>query len=353
MNRRRVCAAPKWAGRARLIMAAPFSLFVSAAAIAQSPDGYFKGKTVLINIAGTPGGGIDIGARILARFLGKYLPGNPQVIAQNMPGAGGVRVLEYLHSQAPKDGTWLGAFASGPLLDPLIGPRRPNYGISDFLAIGAIDKDNGLCTTWHTNKVKTFDDAKTFEVTVAGTGAGSGTDTEPLVLNEVLGTKFRVITGYLGTQETALALERGEVDGRCSFGLASIKPSKPQWLKENRLNFLLQVGLEPEAEAKGAPMAMDLADTPDKKAMIRVMATPKVLGRPYLGPPGMHPERAAEMRKAFLAAFADQEMRAEFIKSSGGDEPKETRGEAMQKLLESIQATPVTVRDRLRALLNP
>ena len=329
------------------------AILLAAPALAQTADGYFKGKTIQINIAGTPGGGIDVGARILARFLGKYLPGNPQVLAQNMPGAGGVRALEYLHSQAPKDGTWLGAFASGPLLDPLIGPRKPNYGISDFVALGAIDKDNGLCTTWHTNPVKTYEDAKKREVTVAGTGAGSATDMEPLVLNEVLGTKFRVITGYLGTQETALALERGEVDGRCAFGFASIKPSKPDWLKEGRLNFLLQVGLESEAGAMGAPLALDLADTPDKKAMIRVMATPHGLGRPYLGPPGMHPERAAELRKAFMLAFADKEMREEFIKSSGGDPPRETNGEVMQKMLESIQATPVNVRDRLRVLLNP
>ena len=335
------------------VLAAAALSVSTAATFAQSPEGYYKNKIVQINIAGTAGGGIDVGARILARHLGKYLPGSPQVLAQNMPGAGGVRVLEYLHAQAPKDGTWLGAFASGPLLDPLIGPRKPAYGIADFVAIGATDKDNGLCTTWHTNPVKTLEDAKKREVTVAGTGAGSATDTEPLVLNEVLGTKFRVITGYLGTQETALALERGEVDGRCAFGFASIKPSKPDWLKENKLNFLVQLGLEPEPGAKGVPMALDLADTPDKKAMIRVMATPRGLGRPYLGPPGMHPERVAEMRKAWTLAFADKELRAEFAKSNGGDEPQETNGETMQKMLDSIQATPVTVRDRLRVLLNP
>ena len=337
----------------------PISLVVLALwgapslAVAQTPEGYYKNKVVLINIAGTAGGGIDVGARILARYLGKYLPGNPQVLAQNMPGAGGVRVLEYLHSQAPKDGTWIGAFASGPLLDPLIGPRRPAYGIADFVAIGATDRDNGLCTTWHTNPVKTLEDAKTREVTVAGTGAGSATDTEPLVLNEVLGTKFRVITGYLGTQETALALERGEVDGRCAFGFASIKPSKPDWLKEKKLNFLVQLGLQPEPGAKDVPMALDLADTPDKQAMIRVMATPRGLGRPYLGPPAMQPERIADMRKAWSQAFADKELRAEFAKSNGGDEPQETNGEAMQKMLDSIQATPINVRDRLRVLLNP
>ena len=121
-------------------------LLCGAPASAQT-EGYFKGKTVVINIGGTAGGGIDVGARILARFLGKYLPGQPQVVAQNMPGAGGVRLLEYLVSQAPKDGTALGAFASGPLVEPLVGPRKPPYGIADFAAIGSLEKDVGFCTT--------------------------------------------------------------------------------------------------------------------------------------------------------------------------------------------------------------
>ena len=217
---------------------------------------------------------------------------------------------------------------------------------------GAIDKDNGLCTTWHTSPVKKLEDARKREVTVAGTGAGSATDTEPLVINETLGTKFKVITGYLGTQETAIALERGEVEGRCAFGFASIKPSKPDWLKEKKLNFLVQLGLTPDPNLPGVPLALDLADSDEKKAMVRVMATPRVLGRPYLGPPGMQPERVAEMRKAFMAAFADKEMRAEFARAAGGDEPLETSGEDMQKLLASMQATPVAIRDRLRTLLN-
>lgn len=337
---------------AQLLLAA-HSILAAPAAFAQSPEGYYKGKTVQLNIAGTAGGGIDLGARILARFLGKYLPGNPQVLAQNMPGAGGVRVLEYLATQAPKDGTWLGAFASGPLLDPVIGPRKPAYGISDFAAIGAIETDNGFCTTWHLSPIKTLEQARQREVTVAGTGAGSGTDTEPVVLNEVLGTKFKVITGYLGTQETALAVERGEVDGRCGFGFASIKASKPGWLKENKLIFLVQVGLKPHPLAPGVPMALDLAKTDEHRAMVRLMASALALSRPYLGPPGMAPERREEMRRAFAAALADKEARAEFARISGGDEPEPTSGEAMQSILAAMQATPRPVAERLRVLLNP
>jgi len=339
------------ANRASGLIAAAALLAVPA--LAQTSEGYFKGKTVQINIAGTAGGGIDIGARLMARYLGKYLPGNPIVVAQNMPGAGGVRVLEYLVSQAPRDGTWLGAFASGPLLDPVIGPRKPPYGIDSFTAVGALEKDGAFCTTWFTNPVKTLEQAMQRVVTVAGTGASSDTDTNPIVLNEVLGTKFKVITGYLGTQETALALERGEVDGRCGFGIASIKASKPDWLKENKLNFLVQMGLVKHPLKPDVPLALDLAKTDEHKAMIRLMSSPLALSRPYLAPPGLPPERAAEIRKAFWQALADPELLAEFAKASGGDEPTPTNGEDMQKILAAMQATPTPVRDRLRALLNP
>ena len=326
--------------------------FLASPAAAQS-EGYFKGKTVTINIAGTSGGGIDVGARIVARFIGKYLPGNPQVIAQNMPGAGGVRALEYLVSQAPKDGTVIAAFASGPILEPLVGPRKPAYAISDFVAIGALDRDVGFCTTWFKSPVKSLEQARQTEVTVAGTGAGSNTDIDPLVLNEVLGTKFKVITGYLGTQETALALERGEVDGRCGFGFASLKASKPDWLTENKLNFLVQMGLQAHPLTKNVPLALDLAGTPEKKAMVRLISAPLGMGRPYLGPPGMPPERATELRKAFMATMADPEMKAEFAKASGGDQADPSSGEEMQKILIDMQATPRPVVERLRALLNP
>jgi tripartite-type tricarboxylate transporter receptor subunit TctC len=328
-------------------------VFLAPSALAQTPDGFFKNKTVTINIAGTAGGGIDIGARILSRYLGKYLPGNPQVIAQNMPGAGGVRVLDYLFTQAPKDGTVLGAFASGPLLDPLIGARKAAYGIDAFTAVGALEKDGAFCTTWFKSPIKTLDDARKNVVTVAGTGAGSGTDIEPLILNEALGTRFKVITGYLGTQETALALERGEVDGRCGFGFASIKASKPDWLKENKLNFLVQNGLERHPLALDVPWSLELADTPDKKAMMRLISSPLVISRPYLAPPGLPDDRVADLRKGFMQALADPGFVEEFMTSSGGDKPGPTDGGTMQKILVSMQSTPKNVVDRMRAILNP
>ena len=181
----------------------------------------------------------------------------------------------------------------------------------------------------------------------------SGTDIEPIIINEALGTKFKVITGYMGTQETALALERGEVDGRCGFGFASIKASKPDWLKDHKLNFLVQAGLEKHPLAPDVPLALDLADTPEHKAMIRLISSPLVLSRPYLAPPGLPQARAAEVRAAFNAAMADPQLRAEFVTASGGDELEPTSGEDAQKILVSMQSTPKDVVERMRTILNP
>ena len=324
-----------------------------AGASAAGAEQYFRGRTVTIKVAGTAGGGIDIGARMLAPFLTKYLPGNPTVVVEEMPGAGGVRALEYLAGPAPKDGTAIGAFASGPILDPILGLHKSAYGIDDFTAIGALDHDNSFCTTWHSSPVKTLAQAREKVVTVAGTGAGSDTDTQPVVLNEVLGTKFKLITGYLGTQETALAVERGEVDGRCGFGLNSIRASKPDWLTGNKLNFIVQMGLEPHPLEPNVPLALDLADTPDKKAMIKLMSSPEAISHPYLAPPHLDPNVAADLRKAFAASMSDPEFRANFAKSSGGDNPHPTRGADMQAILHDMQMTPIAVVARLRKLLYP
>ena len=173
---------------------------------AQQAEGYFKGKTVTIAVAGTAGSGLDIGARLVARYLGKYLPGHPAVRVELVSGAGGVRLLEQLYSVAPRDGSYIGAFATGPIIEPLLTDRQVKYKTSDFTAVGAIEKDVSFCVTWHASPIKTIDDAKAREVTVAGTGAASSTDIFPVVLNATLGTKFRVISGHVGTPETLRAV---------------------------------------------------------------------------------------------------------------------------------------------------
>lgn len=338
--------------RALLRMVMSTGLVMTSAAQAQQSDGYFKGKTVTIAVGGTAGGGLDVGARMLARYIGKYLPGQPKVQVQLVPGAGGVRLMEQLYTVAPKDGTYIGAFSTGPIIEPLISLRKVKYKISDFTAVGALEKDVSLCVTWHASPAKTLADARAREVTVAGTGISSPTDILPLALNAVLGTKFRVISGYVGTQETLIAIERGETDGRCGWGFASMKSSKPDWLRDRKLNFLVQLGLEKHPKAADVPSALDLVTNEGDRQLMRVLVAPQNINRPYLAPPDVPANRAAEIRAAFMAAMNDGELKAEFTKIVG-EGPAPTNGEDMQKLLNEIYATPSAVVERLKAVLNP
>lgn len=323
----------------------------AGAAQAQS-EGYYKGKQVVIAVGGTAGGGIDIGARMMSRYIGKHLPGEPNVQVQLMPGAGGVRLVEHLYQIAPKDGSYIGAFATGPIIEPLISTRDVKYKISDFTAIGALEKDVSFCTTWHTSPIKTIEDVKKTETTVAGTGAASSTDIFPLALNATLGTKFKLISGYVGTQETIMAIERGETDGRCGWGWSSLRSSKPDWIRDKKLNFLVQLGLEKHPDAMHVPLALDLIPDQAGKQLMRVLVAPQNITRPYLAPPGVPAERAKEVRGAFMAALKDPALVAEFQKVMG-EPPSPTSGEDMQKLLEEMYSTPPEVVARLKAILKP
>ena len=336
---------------AGLIAIAGLTGGLGGGAAAQSADGFFRGKTFTINVAGGAGGGIDIGARMLSRFIGKYLPGEPNVLVQLMPGAGGVRVVEYLYSVAPRDGTVVGAFATGPLIEPLISTRKVAYKMTEFTAVGAMENDVSFCATYYTSPVKTLEDAKKRETTMAGTGAASSTDIYPLALNATIGTKFRIISGYPGTQDTIMAIERGETDGRCGWGYSSLKSSKPDWIRDKKINYLVQMSLKKHPDAMDVPLAMDLMTNEQDRQMMRILVTPQTVTRPYLAPPGLPPARAKEVRAAFSSAMKDEGLRAEYSKIMG-EEPSPTSGEDMQKLLETIYAMPEPVVERLRTILK-
>lgn len=335
------------ASRLVLLIAGIGTLASSPAAAQQ----FYRGKQIQILVAGTAGGGIDIGARIVSRHLGKYIAGNPQVVVQLMPGAGGIRMIDYMNSVAPKDGTVIGITPPGPIIEPLIGKRQGSYRMSDFVAIGAMTKEVSLCIAWGGSKFKTIEDVIKSPMVVAGTGAGASPDIYPVVLNEVLQTKFKVITGYQGSQETTIAIERGEVDGRCGWGWSSLKSIKPDWIRDRRINFLLQLALAKNSNIPDAPLVMDLVKDNTDRQMLTLLFGPLSLNKPFFGPPGMTTERVVELRKAFANAMNDAELRAEVIKLTGEDlEP--TTGESAQKLLAEMYATPEAVAHRLRDILS-
>jgi tripartite-type tricarboxylate transporter receptor subunit TctC len=267
-------------------------------------------RPVTIYVAGTAGGGIDLYARLLSRHLGRHIAGNPAVTVQVMPGAGGIRAANYLAEQAPRDGTAITAFAGGPILEPLIGARNPGYDMSNFTWIGAITKDVGLCIAWGATPFKTIDDVKMQQMVVAGTGAGSDTDTWPLVLNDVLGTKFKLVTGYVGTQETMLAIERGEADGRCVLSHSALKIAKPDWLREKKINVLVLTALDRSPDFPAVPAVVDLVSKQEERQMLELMAAPSAMARPFAAPPGLPASKAMLLRRAFDATMQDREFRA-------------------------------------------
>jgi tripartite-type tricarboxylate transporter receptor subunit TctC len=308
-------------------------------------------RPMTIYVAGTAGGGIDLFARLLSRHLGRHIPGKPSVSVQVMPGAGGIRAASFLAEQAPRDGTAITTFASGPILEPLIGARHQNYDMSQFTWIGALTKDIGLCVSWGTTPFKTIDDVKTQQMVVAGTGAGSETDTWPVVLNEVLGTRFKLVTGYLGSQETILAMERGEAHGRCIFSYSALKIAKPDWLRDKKINVLALTALERSPEFPGVPAVVDLVTKPEDRQLLELMVGPAAMARPFAAPPGMPAGKAALLRRAFDATTADPEFRAEAAKMQADLAP--STGEDVQKLVARIYATPRPVIERLKKILAP
>jgi tripartite-type tricarboxylate transporter receptor subunit TctC len=308
-------------------------------------------RPVTIYVAGTAGGGIDLYARLLGRHLGRHIPGKPSVTVQVMPGAGGIRAANYLAQQAPRDGTAITAFANGPILEPLIGARHPGYDMSQFTWVGAITKDIGLCIAWGASPFKTIEDVKTQQMVVGGTGAGSETDTWPIVLNEVLGTKFKLVTGYVGSQETILAIERGETHGRCVFSHSALKTAKPDWLRDKKINVLVLTALATSPDFPGVPAVVDLVTKPEDRQLLELMVAPGAMARPFVAPPGLPASRAALIRRAFDATMQDPDFRAEAAKIQADVAP--TTGEDVQKLVEHIYATPRPIIERIKKLLAP
>jgi tripartite-type tricarboxylate transporter receptor subunit TctC len=270
---------------------------------------------------------------------------------QVMPGAGGIRAANFLAQQAPRDGTAMTAFAGGPILEPLIGTRQVSYDASQFTWVGAVTKDVGLCVAWAASPFKTIADAQRQQIVVGGTGAGSETDNWPILLNEVIGTKFKLVTGYVGTQETLLAMERGETQGRCGFSLSALKVAKPTWLREKKINVLVLTSLERSPELPDVPTALELATNPADRPVLELMAAPNAVSHPYAAPPGLSPSRAALIRHAFDATMQDPEYRADAAKMQADLAP--TSGEEAQRLVERIYATPRPAIERIKKLLAP
>jgi tripartite-type tricarboxylate transporter receptor subunit TctC len=321
-----------------------------SAASAQSPAEFYKGKNVDLYIGYSVGGGYDVYARILSRFMGKHIPGNPNVVPKNMEGAGSLRLANWLYNVAPKDGTAFGIIGRGTGFDPLLGKKAAQFDAAKFNWIGSANNEVSVCVAWHTTGIKKIEELYGKELTVGGTGASADTDQFPRVTNGVLGTKFKVITGYPGGNDIGLAMERGEVMGRCGWSYSSVKTTHPDWLRDKKVNLLVQLALSKHPELPDIPLIVDLAKNDEQKQILKIIFARQVMGRPFLAPPNVPQDRVAALRKAFMDTMNDKDFIAEAEKAQLEITP--VSGDELQKLVQELYATPPQIAQKAGDLLK-
>lgn len=322
-----------------------------AARAQDSVADFYRGKEIVLVIGSSAGGGYDTYARLIARYLGRYIPGNPAIVPQNMPGAGSNKAGGYIYSVAPKDGTAIGAVFPGILLQPLIGNVPTPHDPSKFIYVGSANSDAYLCIARKDAPVHSFKDLLSHVLIIAGATEGATTRDLPVVENNLLGAKFRIVSGYPGMREDTMAIEQNEVQGVCGYGWASLESQHPEWLTRGFINIIVQESIKGYAKlnAMGIPRTADFAKSEEDRQILELVYSQGVFGRPYVLPPGVPAERVAALRKAFMAALADKELIAE------ADHMKldvdAISGEDLQAMVARIYRLPLSVAARAKQAL--
>lgn len=313
-----------------LLMLSAGATVVSIPAVSASTQeqaDFYEGRTVQLMIGYSAGGGYDAYGRTLARHLGKHIPGNPGVVVKNVPGAGSLVLMNQIANTLPNNGTVIGAVNSGMPFEPLFGNDQAKFDVNEVSWLGNLSVVTSVGVVRKDSGIEKWQDLKTQEATVGATGAGSNTNTIPRVLAELFDLKLTVVSGYPGSNDVKLAMERGEVDGLGSAFLSTIKAKNPEWLKDDSdVNFLFQLGRERHPDLPNVPLVSDMAETDEERQAVALLGARLVMGRPYVAPPGIDPERLATLRKAlketasdpaFLADARKQGLNIDFV---GGQE---------------------------------
>jgi tripartite-type tricarboxylate transporter receptor subunit TctC len=337
---------------AALCNAALLTTTVGGAAFAQADAvaDFYRGKQIRVVVRTLPATDYDAYSRLIARFMGKYIPGNPSMIVVNMTGGGGIIAANYMAEVAPRDGTVIGIVSQGLAADQALGQSpQLKANLREFNWIANVVFSNQLLVTWHTSEVKTLEQAKHRVSTIGTTGAGSASVQYPLLYNSLLGTKFKIITGYRSGAEIDLAMERGEVEGRGTNPYSSYMATHPDWIPQNKLNLLVQAGVEKEPELPNVPLILDLPVPAKDKSLLEFMARSSTVGRPLAATPGVPADRAAALRRAFDAMVRDPEFIAAAAKEKLEVRPQP--GDKIAEIIAGLLDTPADVRERMKAAL--
>ena len=318
----------------------------ATSALGQGLADRFKGKPFEIIVGYDTGGGYDVYARALARHIGRHLPGNPTVVVKNMPGAASRQAANHIYNIAPKDGTVIGTIARGLPTDELLGSGGIRFESTRLTWIGSMNNEVSVGVAWHTSPIKTFEDTRQREMVV---GAIADSLLFAQVMNAVLGTKFKMITGYKSGAEIGLAMERGELEGRMGWSWSSILSSNPDWIKDRKIINLVQFSTTKHADLPDVPLVTELARNEDDRALLELVFSRQVVGRPFVAPPGLAPDVTAVLRKAFDDTMRDPAFLAEMEKANLEINP--VPGHEVEALITRLFATPPAVVERAKQIL--
>ncbi|MDT2019665.1 hypothetical protein [Methylocella sp. CPCC 101449] len=324
-----------------------------SAASARAQD-FYAGKTIDFIIGADVGGGYDIYSRTIGRHLARFIPGHPNVLPKNMPGASSAVAAATLYNISPKDGTAIGALMPGAVLDRVFDSRTAgNFVPSKFAYLASADSGTRVCITFNTSKVKDMASARTQEAIFGASAGGGSTRDYAAMIAKTAGAKFRIVSGYKGTTDILLAMERGEVDGLCGFDWNSLKSQKPDWLRDKKINILLQIALEPNAELNqlGVPILWNFVTKDDDRKALELIVSQQVFLRSYIAPPGTPQTQVNMLREAFARTLADPDFLSDAAKAKIDINP--SSGEKVQKVVETLYATPADVVARARELMTP
>ncbi|MEA2904224.1 MAG: hypothetical protein QOI12_1611 [Alphaproteobacteria bacterium] len=331
---------------------AALALVAAGAPTAAPAQEFYRGKTIELIISTGVGGGLDANARVVARHLAGHIPGQPTIVPKNMPGAGHIRAANYVFSQAPKDGTAIGTFIPIFVMAQVLERSRSiQFNPAHFEWLVSTSSSNSTVYVWHATGVTTLADAMRRPVVMGGTGVGSYTVIYPSVMNSLLGTKFKLVTGYQSTNDIGLAMERGEIEGRAGNNFNSLKSEHGDWLGSGKINLLGQVGIERDPEFPNVPLITEFAKSDESRRILQFVSTDIVIGRPFVTAPGVPAERVAILRRAFDRMVKDPAYLDDASKAGIDISPVE--GSKIQNIVTDFINTPAEIVAKAKAAMEP
>jgi hypothetical protein len=320
-------------------------LALAGSAQAQTPDpSFFAGKNITVLIGYAAGGTYDATARLVSRHMGKHIPGNPNMLPQNLPGSGGIKTILNLYSVAPRDGATLGMLSRSYPIEPVFNPQTAKYDPKRFIPIGSTSTEVSVAVVWHTRGINSIDQLMTQEITTGATGVTDDTGRFPTLLRNLTGAKVRLVTGYPGGNDVTMAMEKGEVDARFGWSWGSLKSRSRSWLEEKKINIIVQMALEKAADLPDVPLIMDFAKTELDRKALELLFAPQIMAWPLVAPPDVPADRVATLRKAFDATMKDADFLADAKKLNIDVEP--VPGELMQTMVARVSNFDRSVVDR-------